>query len=273
MPSFRSVALGLAFAGTALVTFGGASTAHASTRKWPVEKTERNLTMPETTIRIDGTSGFPEAMDNGNGPSAVLPGGMLETQFYTQTNDQGFYTNGGVTLAPIDHLQFGLTMRNRWAPNGHEFEPMRLHLTWEFFSNKKIDVGLHGALNIPWGNNYFVTLVGVPVQWHITPKVRMDFGGYFHVAARPANGNVDTSVPLLFNFQVHPKIFLGPETAFVTQGGFNSVVVPLGFFIGGSVVNGAGLLVDITGRVRSANIGDGFDYMQVFANADFYFDI
>src|SRR5690606_22042860 len=99
--------------------------------------------------------------------------------------------------------------------------------------------------------------------------------GFLRVELPEDNGTVDLEVPLVVPFNVTPELFLGPEVALITWGGFEDVAVPLGFFIGFTVAGGGGLLGDFSLRFRETDVRSpgGFDNYEVVFAADLLFDL
>ncbi len=229
----------------------------------PTPHAQRHLVTPRHTLRLDG------------GPRWPLPPGQLE--FYSS---DPILFRPGVTFGLTRDFELGIVQPFRLTPDGDILDPT-LHGLYQFVEGT-VDVGLHFQVSLPLFNepHYLGTLVGVPLQFHLGDRVRLDMGGFLTMAFAleddPATDDdvfVDAVFPLLLPINVTRNVFLGPEFAVATVGEFDDVAVPLGFFAGYTIEAGGGTLGDISGRFRSLDITYGIDPWAIIFAADLYFDL
>lgn len=254
--SIRRALAGL-LGGAALLS---ALPAGASTTRWPAQHVDRDLVVPRHTLRIDG------------GPRWPLPTGQLSHYFISE-GDDALILRPGVSFGVVDQLELGIAQPLLVVPEGDLQNPT-FHGTYQFTRGGAVDAGVFWSAVIPY-EGHFVLRAGVPLYIHASRKVRLDLGGFLRMELPEDNSTLDLEVPLVVPFNVTPELFLGPELAVITWGGFEDVALPLGFFIGYTVAGGGGLLGDFSLRFRETDVRspDGFDNFELVFAADLLFDL
>lgn len=234
--------------------------AAATTVRWPGRHVDRDLVVPQYTLRIDG------------GPRWPLPSGQLS--HYIHEGEDALVLRPGVTFGFADGLELGLAQPILIVPEGDLQNPI-FHGTYQFTRGGTVDAGLFWSMVIPY-EGHFVLRAGVPLYIHASRKVRFDLGGFLRVELPENNSTVDLEVPLVVPINVTPELFLGPEVAMITWGGFEDVAIPLGFFIGYTVASGRSLLGDFSLRFRETDLRsqpDAIDAFELIFAADLLFDL
>lgn len=242
------------FVGAALL----ARPADATTNRMPLQHVDRNLVVPKHTLRFDG------------GPRWPLPTGQVVHHINRDWND-GIWLVPGLSAGVIEDLEIGIAQPLLIHPDVDLQNPL-FHGTYQF-TRGTLDAGLFWGVRIPF-EGHLVTHVGVPLYVHVSRSVRLDLGAFGRLAF-PDDATFDLEAPFLVPINVTPQLFLGPETAIVTWGGFEGVSVPLGFFIGYTVTTGGGVLGDLSARIRERDVteGDGLNTLELIFAADLFFDL
>jgi hypothetical protein len=220
----------------------------------PVRYVDRPLTLPERTLRIDGH--FP-TMKLG-----YLPG-----------NDVFFGFFAGAAYGIIDDLEVAATVIPlTFTPDKVRFQDPVLGATYRFFHNDVIEIGVGGRFQIPVDDGrYFLFNPRLPIVIHAGDIVRIDTGVNLSVGAPIGGGDaivglfgpgkwaplpfmIDPGLPGKFSFQVIDQLYIAANTGFSVvsafpgaRGGDATVVVPIGWEVGGTIPKDDEPMVDIRG--------------------------
>lgn len=249
------------FAFAALATLGNwgtAPVAHATSNRVPSTLAQRDLVVPARTVLIDG------------GPRWIVP----EGQFVYRLNDYGdnpAWINAGATFGLTRDFQLGAVVPTRVAPDGPDLHDPRVHLLYQF-ARGTADVGIFVQGNLPFeGDPYFVT--GLPIQVHLGGVARLDTGPFFRTGFSDDDAYADFSIPFLLPINITSQFFLGPEVALWTEGEFDYVRVPGGFFLGYTIQSGGGTVGDLSFRFRDHNLRDSGNVVDLIFAVDIFFDL
>ncbi len=233
--------------------------ATAQTRAWPMRHVDRDLALPRHTLRLDG------------GPRWPLPSGQL-SHFVQRDADDALLLRAGASFGVTENLELGFVQPLLLYPEGDLQNPT-FHGTYQF-ARGTVDVGVFWGVGIPY-EGHLVLRGGVPLHIHAGNRVRLDMGAFLRSEFPEDNTTVDLEVPFLVPINVTPQVFLGPEVAMITWGGFEDVAVPVGFFVGYTIVTSGGTLGDISGRIRETDVRSprAFDQVELLFAADLFFDL
>jgi len=220
---------------------------------------DRDLAVPRHTLRLDG------------GPRWPLPSGQL-SHYVHRDADDALLLRVGASFGITENLELGFVQPLLLHPEGDLQNPT-FHGTYQF-GRGTVDVGVFWGVGIPY-EGHLVLRGGIPLYIHAGERVRLDLGAFLRSEFPQDNTTVDLEVPFLVPINVTPQVFLGPEVAMITWGGFEDVAVPVGFFVGYTIVTGGGTLGDISGRIRETDVRSprAFDQVELLVAADLFFDL
>lgn len=245
--------------GVVLSVLLAADPAGAQTTAWPMQHVDRDLAVPRYTLRIDG------------GPRWPLPTGQV-SHYVNRDWDDAILLRAGASFGVTENLELGFAQPLLIVPDSDLQNPI-FHGTYQF-ARGDVDVGAFWGVVIPY-EGHTVLRGGVPLYVHVSRSVRLDLGGFLRMELPENNTTVDLEVPFLVPINVTPQLFLGPEVAMITWGGFEDVAVPAGFFLGYTVVTSGGVLGDFSGRIRETDLRSerSFDQVELVFAADLFFDL
>lgn len=235
------------------------SWASAQTNAWPQRHVDRDLALPRHTLRIDG------------GPRWPLPTGQI-SHYINRGWDDAVVLRAGASFGVTENLELGFAQPLLIIPDADLQNPI-FHGTYQFLRGP-VDVGAFWGIVIPY-EGHATLRGGVPLYVHVANNVRLDLGGFLRLELPEDNTTLDLEAPFIVPINVTPQVFLGPEVALITWGGFDDVAVPAGFFVGYTVTTGGGVLGDFSFRIRETDLRSdrAFDQIELVFAADLFFDL
>jgi len=249
----------LALAGLIWLSLSGVGAADSS--RIGGNYAQRGLTVPARTLRIDAGPRLPMQ------PYAPMRAGTVAVDSTDVPGDRqtALQLNLGFAAGVTENLDLGvLAVPLLVSPDMRYGDPL-LYANYRL-TQGVLEAGVFVAVDLPVDDH--VDLAGgIPLIMHVGSSARVDLAALLHVRFG-AGSPLDLLFPFELAFNISSSVFLGPETG-ITIADFDSVAVPLGFFVGYT----AGSLGDLRGEVRLPNISDTFDRFQLLLRADLYFDL
>ena len=231
----------------------------ANSSKVNLSFNDRNLTLPDGVIRIDGGSRWP----------------YYDAQFkHIEVNAADFdFLNPGITFSPSDELDLGVVTPIRLSPD-FDLEDPRVHLLYQLQSDSELELAIFAQLRLGFFDEWAIT-GGVPLYWHFKPNMRLDAGGFVRFAFGDAS-RVDLTFPVQLSIQLSKRLYAGPETGLNINSLFDdgsNVSLPLGGFIGYTIGSSGAPLGDLYARVRLLDLEFGFDGVELMLGTELFFDM
>ena len=231
--------------------------AFASSGRVASELANRDLVVPSKTILLDG------------GPRWLLPEGQFV--YRSQEGDNPAWFNAGATFGLAQDFHLGAVIPMCLAPDGPDLHDPRVHLLYQF-TKGTADVGVFAQGNLPFEGD-FGGIVGLPVQIHLGSVARFDTGPFLRFGFPEDDAYADFTAPFVLNVNVTSQLFLGPEAAVWTENEFEYTRVPVGFFLGYTIITGGETVGDLSVRVRDHNARSFGDVTDIIFAADLFFDL
>jgi hypothetical protein len=193
---------------------------------------ERGITLPGRDWAFD----FGMGVGRLGGPDVTAPG-----------------INAEMAVSPVDRLELGLRTGIRLGDDakrvqpdyyGRLFDRQTFDAGGDVFANPEfrvrgalvraevVELALEGRIVLPIANNTNVGMMfGVPLQFHIGHRVRLDTGAYIPVVFDPQTQTA-ISAPIDVWIQASRRVWLGPMSGFVLDTRSNVVDWSLGFGFG-----------------------------------------
>lgn len=235
---------------------------------WPVAFTQRGITNPAGTLRIDADVGLGRASLNVAGVhvSATALGIDL-----------------GAAFAILDDLEVGavlVPLSIPVDPSGDiEFGDLNVNATYRFLDGS-FEAAARLDLNIPTSTDFGVGL-GVPIALHFDP-MRIDSGVHVIMTFADPDMVVGLAVPLRLNVNLSDNIFAGLATGFVIDdfsAAGDTIGIPLGVQLGYTLPGSNGPMMDLAVGFAfpffySSGAGEiTTDLWAVTLGADIYLDL
>jgi hypothetical protein len=189
--------------------------------------------------------------------------------------NEGVISNADAYARPFDQLAFyggdlGI-YGNEWVTNPELRVRVRiLHLRHLF----ELGVEARGIAPFATGTA-FTQIVGVPMALHLGRHVRFDFGGYtgFTFFGQPRGALFTFYAPAAFWFQVHDRVWLGPELGFrwYSQDVYGPNRDDWDFMLGFGLGVSCARWLDFKLQAYSPRLNDGARYFGAGAGVQFYF--
>jgi hypothetical protein len=190
--------------------------------------------------------------------------------------NEGVVTNADAYARPFDQLAF--YGADPGVYGGAEVANPELRVRVRILHiHHLFELGVEGRGLFPFANGtVFTQIIGVPMALHLGRHVRFDFGGYtgFTFYGQPRGALFTLYAPAAFWFQVHDRVWLGPELGFrwysqdVYGGGRDNWDFMLGFGLGVSCTR----WLDFKLQAYSPRVNDGARYFGAGAGVQFYFN-
>lgn len=222
----------------------------------PVAFVARPLTLPEMTLRADGSF-------------AIIRYGFGSGSFsFSETFVH--LTFGGAFGVTDDFEVSAQVIPLAVAPDFQYGNP-ELGATYRFLEGD-VEMGARLEVSIPVASDrYFGLFPGLPMLFRLGDAARLDTGVSFGLLVPVESGGfglrretqiglfgsflsvfaLEPGVPLRFTFQPVPEFFLGPRTGFGLldfERAGDTFFIPLGMSAGGTIPGDGGPLADITGN-------------------------
>ena len=221
-----------------------------------------------TGVNVEGTLGIANRVDIG------LRVGLRGFADNLGINE-GVVTNADAYARPFDQLAFygsdGGIYGNTDVANPELRVRVRILNLRRVF---ELGVEARGVAPVADGTA-FTQIVGVPMALHLGHHVRFDFGGYtgFTFFGQPRGALFTFYAPAAFWFQVHDRVWLGPELGFRwysqnVYGDNDPWDVMLGFGLGVSCTH----WLDFKFQAYTPRVNEGARWFGAGAGVQFYFD-
>jgi hypothetical protein len=260
----KTACLAGAFAGVLAAGLSWAPSVSASSPKVKEVFVERQMVMPKSTLRIDSGERYP--LDDGT----MYDGSFKHSVLRGRADEQ--YLNPGISFGLVKDFELGLVAPLRLSPSFRVEDP-RVHALFQFLEGE-VEAGVFGGLRLGF-RDVTVLSAGVPVFWHINPKVRLETGGFLRLEFGKGS-SVGVVTPIQVVFQPTRQLFAGPESGLDMQHLFDDqwhLAIPLGGFVGYSLTTSGGTLGDVFARLRLHDLTNGFDRVDLMAGLEFFFDL
>lgn len=238
---------------------GFAASATATTSAVRLEYIQRQLVLPEGTMRFDAGPHWPD-YDSQLKHVVIRGSSNLD------------YLNPGLTFGVVEDLEVGAIAPLLLSPD-LDVEDPRLHALFQF-QRGDVDLGLYGELRLGFFDQWRLT-GGVPIQWDLSRSVRLDTGGFLELVFGDGS-SMNLIVPAQLPIQLSRSLYVGVESGVEFYSLFDDnsgVALPLGGFIGYTFGKGAGTVGDLYARVRLHDIENGFDVVSLMVGTELYFDM
>ncbi len=230
-----------------------AASAGAQPRGVRTRWSQRSLTMPSRTLRIDLAPPDYALLDSG----AIGEGYGFRFHGYDGNDpdddpDEVVVTSGvGLAFGITPAVEVGAKLLPiRFTPNP-DYLDLELYLRWAFVRTRAADVGVQFGMQLPTDSpRLFGSSVGLPVRIRMGDVGRLDLGIELEVLFWDADGDGDVDVdgnvdlPMALSFSVTERFYLGGQFGLFIYD-FDTVSVRGGGHVGFTVGRGSPL-VDFT---------------------------
>lgn len=179
-------------------------------------------------------------------------------------NTLDFWLGLGAGLTPDFELG-ALIAPLRLAPRFDYLNP-EIYVRYRFVRGQA-EVGVEGRVELPVDSRGSAT-IGLPLLIHAGDVVRLDFGAFLQtdfmdelVLHFPFALAIQASMPVFFGFETGASVWLEPD---------RNAVVPLGFFLGYTIIGRGDPAVDIRVGFRLPDVERGFDLWEATLGFTFF---
>ena len=189
--------------------------------------------------------------------------------------NEGVVTNADAYARPFDQLAFYGADAGIYGTAAVSNPELRVRV--RILNIRRVfELGVEARGVAPFADGTaFTQIVGVPMALHAGHHVRFDFGGYtgFTFFGQPRGALFTFYAPAALWFQVHPRVWLGPELGFRwysqdVYGDRDPWDLMLGFGLGVSCTH----WLDFKFQAYTPRINDGAHWFGAGAGVQFYFD-
>ena len=242
---------------TLLAAFPEQADAQRYRRRSVAVYSQRGITMPKHTLRIDVGPVDRALLDSGalTGMSGLRVRHREDDN--PATEDTFIDLNAGLAFSVLDSLELGLQMIPVVLAPEADYGELELYVRWRFFASRVFQIGIQSAIQFPTRDDFGLSF-GLPFQL-AGGIVRFDAGIevelIFNDEARGGDGEtyVHLDAPAALSFNIAPPFYLGFRTGILLtddDAGYDifpgdDLLVPLGGFLG-YTLPGRGPAVDLT---------------------------
>jgi hypothetical protein len=226
-----------------------------------MEHVDRSLTLPASTLRVDGGARWAPYGPDGQLSWIITPGANQ------------LYLNPAVTFGIIDDFELGFVVPTLLAPDV-ALPEFRIHGLYRFLPGK-YEVGIFWQASAAIESDAYDLwlLGGVAAGLHFSDTVRLDTGAFLQTVFSPGGPDANLYLQAALPVQLGKQWFIGPETSISAFLSGDDTALMLGAFGGYTLPGSTGTLGDLSVRLRFLDIADTSDVLQLIFAADLYFDL
>lgn len=208
--------------------------------------TERGLTDPRVTLRIDGGPPDRTLLDSGT----LGRGYGFRLEGRNDPDDVTAFMGIGVALAPADRFEFGVLAIPLRLTDDAAYLDMELYFRGVFFRARRVEIGGQLLVQVPTFDDFGIG-IGVPMLFRLHQRVRLDIGVELELVleddpASPGDDDLQPNLdmPIALYVNVTPRFYFGFRGGF-TLYDVDVIEVPIGGLVG-FTVGGRRILGDFT---------------------------